>query len=129
MHLLFLFQSLVRIFRLRKYEGQICFIPGPGYETMGEPLKEDGDINKSNFHVMNQELEASVKGQGCGYQGPSMNFDISDWRTLEGPFVLVWLHNVPWASEDTMPAPEAKVETNFTWLFFFKKNSIVELCI
>jgi sphingosine kinase len=28
---------------------------------------------------------------------------------MKGPFVSVWLHNVPWGAENTLAAPDAKV--------------------
>ncbi|MCD7471985.1 hypothetical protein HAX54_012805, partial [Datura stramonium] len=42
-----------------------------------------------------------------GYCGPA--FDMKDFnRKIEGPFVSIWLHNVPWGGEDVLAAPDAK---------------------
>ncbi|KAJ1691681.1 hypothetical protein LUZ63_015836 [Rhynchospora breviuscula] len=43
-----------------------------------------------------------------GYKGASTEFGASKWRIVNGPFVTVWIHNVPWASKDVMAAPQAK---------------------
>lgn len=33
----------------------------------------------------------------------------SEWRAVDGAFLLIWLNNVPFAGEYVMPAPLAKV--------------------
>jgi sphingosine kinase len=92
---------MIRIMNLRKYYGSIRFVPAPGYEACGEPIKQ----------VENSTVECQHKNgsHSCSYQGPSVQLKGSDWRFLDGPFVAVWINNVPWAAEDIMAAPEAKV--------------------
>ncbi|PKU80901.1 Sphingosine kinase 1 [Dendrobium catenatum] len=113
------FYSFLRIMKLRKYHGHIEFVPAPGYELYGEPMK-DGAICMGTDDV-------SEKGQNCvaevlqgSYQGPSVCFEKSDWRFLEGPFVTISLMNVPWMGEDAMPTPEAKFSDGFLDLVMIK---------
>lgn len=84
----------------------------PGYETFGEPIDVEGetiDDVKSNFV------------QHKGYCGPT--FHMKDFnRKIEGPFVSIWLHNVPWGGEDALAAPDAKVR-----LCFFARNLIIPI--
>ncbi|XP_072149842.1 sphingosine kinase 2 isoform X2 [Setaria viridis] len=95
------FYAVVRIMNLRKYCGNIHFVPAPGYEAYGEPIKQ-----VKNFMV--ESLEQNGKSHPSSYPGPSVEFQASDWRFVDGPFVAVWINNVPWAAEDIMAAPEAK---------------------
>ncbi|KAI3937099.1 hypothetical protein MKX01_015314 [Papaver californicum] len=46
------FYGLLRVIRLRKYNGRVSFVPAPGYETFGE---------KSNFHSLHQNQADNVK--------------------------------------------------------------------
>jgi len=95
------FYAVVRIMSLRKYCGSIQFVPAPGYESYGEPVKQ---VENSIL----ESLEQSGKSHPSSYPGPSVEFQASDWRFVDGPFVAVWINNVPWAAEDIMAAPEAK---------------------
>lgn len=81
-------------------------MPAPGYESFGEPLQHNSDC-KAAIRISGQGNDALVQ-QG-GYQGPSICSDSLEWRFLDGPFVSVWLNNVPWCGEGIKPAPEAKV--------------------
>lgn len=83
--------------RLRKYNGSLHFVPAPGFEDIGEE-----DISC----VVSMD---PLKPRQHGYQGPKVDFKSFNWRKLNGPFVSVWLHNVPWGAENTMAAPDAKV--------------------
>ncbi|KAK3189825.1 hypothetical protein Dsin_029386 [Dipteronia sinensis] len=94
-------QALLRIFYLRHYTGRVSFVPAPGYEDYGEPTSFNGDSDEK------------IKTQQHGYQAPDVDLENLAWRTINGPFISVWLHNVPWGGEDTMAAPDAKV-TAFT---------------
>ncbi|EYU35832.1 hypothetical protein MIMGU_mgv1a020787mg, partial [Erythranthe guttata] len=85
---LLLFQGLQRIFGLRKYNGSIIFVPASGFESYGEPI----DVEKEDY----------------GYQGPKVDIKSLNWHKINGPFVSIWLHNVPWGGEDTMAAPDAR---------------------
>lgn len=90
--------------RLRRYNGRISFVPAPGYETQGEPTnyRGDGAIKRDEEHILKFR----------GYQGPAINLEELSWRSINGPFISIWLHNVPWGGESTLAAPDAKV-----WIF------------
>lgn len=61
-----------------------------------------------------------VRDPKCGYQGPKVDMKSLNWRKIDGPFVSIWLHNVPWGGEDTLAAPDAEVNTLYllSLLFF-----------
>ncbi|CAN1284384.1 Sphingosine kinase 2 [Linum perenne] len=93
------FYAIQRLFGLRKYNGRISFVPAPGFESYGEPF------NHNSGHT---SKEKHVKSQPYGYHGPDLELLNREWRTIGGPFVSVWLHNVAWGGENTMAAPDAK---------------------
>ncbi|KAL9669799.1 hypothetical protein QQ045_007348 [Rhodiola kirilowii] len=98
--------ALQRIFHLRKYNGHVSFVPAPGFEDFGEPISFES--------VPGSELnDTSEVSPPRGYQGPGIDLGKLDWRTLRGPFVSIWLHNVPWGAEDTMAAPNAKFSDGY----------------
>ncbi|XP_038981684.1 sphingosine kinase 1 isoform X2 [Phoenix dactylifera] len=101
------FYSLLRIMNLRRYHGHIQFVPAPGYESYGEPIKQYSSC-MGNTILSEQGQANNAKVQSCGYPGPVASLDGLEWRSIDGPFVSVWINNVPWAGEDVMPAPEAK---------------------
>lgn len=72
-------------------------MPAPGFESNGQPAS------------YNVDKESSVSDKTLGYQGPDTNLEDLEWREIKGPFVSVWLHNVPWGAENTLAAPNAKV--------------------
>ncbi|KAL6614371.1 hypothetical protein ACP70R_036641 [Stipagrostis hirtigluma subsp. patula] len=100
------FYAVVRIMNLKKYCGSILFVPAPGYEAYGEPIKQ---VENSILESVDQ----NGKSHTCSYPGPSVEFQASDWRFIDGPFVAVWINNVPWAAEDIMAAPEAKFSDGY----------------
>ncbi|CAL4961046.1 unnamed protein product [Urochloa decumbens] len=100
------FYAVVRIMNLRKYCGSIQFVPAPGYEEYGEPIKQFENC-------MVEFLEQNGKSHPSSYPGPSVEFQALDWRFVDGPFVAVWINNVPWAAEDIMAAPEAKFSDGY----------------
>ncbi|KAG9452754.1 hypothetical protein H6P81_005658 [Aristolochia fimbriata] len=106
------FYCIVRILWLRRYQGRIFFVPAPGYEAFGEPVKQSSEAS-STLDMWQQNQEANPNVQRSGYQGPTTRFEKSEWKTIEGPFISVWLHNVPWGSEDTMAAPDAKFSDGY----------------
>ncbi|XP_010268829.2 PREDICTED: sphingosine kinase 1-like isoform X1 [Nelumbo nucifera] len=110
------FYALVRIIHKRRYNGRLSFVPAPGYETYGEPSNQNDRCTKK----MSKSQEDSVKSRQHGYQGPEISLDSLEWRTIDGPFVSVWLHNVPWGSEDTMAAPDAKFSDGYLDLIIIK---------
>lgn len=106
---LLLFQGLQRILGLRKYDGSINFVPAPGYESYGEPL----DLEKEviiEAETETKSYDEPVKPHDSGgYHGPKVDIKSLNWRKIDGPFISIWLHNVPWGGEDTMAAPDAQV--------------------
>ncbi|XP_064962131.1 sphingosine kinase 2-like isoform X2 [Musa acuminata AAA Group] len=106
------FYSLLRIINLRKYDGHVQFVPAPGYEAYGEPINQTNCCSSNTMlYKDDQGDEANVRP--CGYQGPSISLDGCEWRSIDGPFISVWINNVPWASEDIMPAPNAKFSDGY----------------
>ncbi|KAI3745481.1 hypothetical protein L1987_58595 [Smallanthus sonchifolius] len=103
------FYALQRILRLRKYNGSIRFVPAPGFEDVGEATDSCVD-----------SIEP-LKPRKHGYQGPKVDFKSLNWRKLNGPFVSVWLHNVPWGAENTMAAPDAKFEDGYLDLIVMRQ--------
>ncbi|XBI29431.1 hypothetical protein VPH35_053417 [Triticum aestivum] len=97
------FYALVRIMNLRRYRGSVHFVPAPGYEAYGDPVKQ------AETPIVEQNGESQV----CSYQGPRAEFQCSDWRSINGPFVGVCVYNVPWAAENAMAAPEAKFSDGY----------------
>lgn len=114
------FYALQRILHLRKYTGHVLFVPAPGFETCGEPTNYKGQ-STSEQHICNSSEEESVEVKQQGYRGPNMRLENFSWRTFNGPFVSVWLHNVPWGSEDTMAAPDAKFSDGYLDLIIMKE--------
>lgn len=104
-------QSLLRIINLRKYNGNVQIVPAPGYESIGLPLTQTEESNQHDNSSLSLggQMGNDKTLQSKRYQGPSVSYEESRWRLIEGPFVYVWLNNVPWCSQDAMPAPEAKV--------------------
>ncbi|KAL4585527.1 hypothetical protein LXL04_010149 [Taraxacum kok-saghyz] len=92
------FYALKRIIRLRKYNGSISFVPAPEFENVGEASISSMEPLKPRQH---------------GYQGPKFDLKNLNWKKIDGPFVSVWLHNVPWGAENTMAAPDAKFEDGY----------------
>ncbi|KAF3451560.1 hypothetical protein FNV43_RR07655 [Rhamnella rubrinervis] len=108
------FYALQRVINLRQYNGRITFVPAPGFEDYGEPTSYSVHDECGPSHE-----EEPVKFQRY-YHGPDANLENMEWRTIEGPFVSVWLHNVPWGSEDTMAAPQAKFSDGYLDLIIMK---------
>lgn len=101
------FYGLQRIFGLRRYNGSITFLPASGYESYGEPLDLENKIMIDDESEMKSE-DGLVRDPKCGYQGPKVDMKSLNWRKIDGPFVSIWLHNVPWGGEDTLAAPDAE---------------------
>lgn len=85
-------------------------MPASGYESYGEPLDLGNKIMIDGEIEMKFE-DGLVRDLKCGYQGPKVDMKSLNWRKIEGPFVSIWLHNVPWGGEDTLAAPDAEVNT------------------
>ncbi|XP_015887975.1 sphingosine kinase 2 isoform X2 [Ziziphus jujuba] len=107
------FYALQRIIDLRQYDGRISFVPAPGSETYGEPTS----YSKHGVRGPSQEELVKIRGH---YRGPDTNLENMEWRTIHGPFVSVWLHNVAWGGEDTMAAPQAKFSDGYMDLIVIK---------
>ncbi|KAJ3670270.1 hypothetical protein LUZ60_010594 [Juncus effusus] len=103
------FYCLLRILNLRKYTGQVQFLPAPGFESIGQPTSIP---SISSSPSLNSKALESKR-----YNGPSVSFGESEseeeWRCLEGPFLHVGLNNVSWCSEDAMPAPQAQFSDGY----------------
>ncbi|KAL1195140.1 Sphingosine kinase 1 [Cardamine amara subsp. amara] len=102
--------GLQRILCLRQYNGRILFVPAPGFESYGQPAS----------YSVDKELPVSDKA--LGYQGPDTKLEDLEWREMKGPFVSVWLHNVPWGAENTLAAPNAKFSDGFLDLIVMKDS-------
>uniref|UniRef100_A0A1J3CQL3 sphingosine kinase n=1 Tax=Noccaea caerulescens TaxID=107243 RepID=A0A1J3CQL3_NOCCA len=100
--------GLQRIICLRQYNGRILFVPAPGFENSGKPASSSVD------------KEPPVSDKALGYQGPNTKLEDMEWREIKGPFVSVWLHNVPWGAENTLAAPNAKFSDGFLDLIVMK---------
>ncbi|XP_050369477.1 sphingosine kinase 1 isoform X2 [Argentina anserina] len=111
------FYAIQRIVHLRQYNGSISFVPAPGFEGFGEPTsyKDGGESTNSD-----PSQEKPVKVQKLVYEGPDINLENMNWRTISGPFVSVWLHNVPWGGEDTKAAPDAKFSDGYLDVIIMK---------
>lgn len=83
-------------------------MPAPGYESYGEPLDLEKKIIIDGESETNSE-DGPVAIPEHGYTGPKVDIKSLNWRKIDGPFVSIWLHNVPWGAEDTMAAPDAEV--------------------
>ncbi|KAI3740760.1 hypothetical protein L2E82_31233 [Cichorium intybus] len=103
------FYGLQRILRLRKYNGCISFVPAPGFEDVGEPT------------TLGIESMKPLTPQQHGYHGPKVNLETSNWRKFNGPFISIWLHNVPWGAENTMAAPNAKFDDGYLDLIIMRE--------
>ncbi|GAB4831289.1 hypothetical protein Ancab_005303 [Ancistrocladus abbreviatus] len=103
--------GIQRILQLRKYHGRIHFVPAPGFDTHVEQTSQKAQsIQELQFGDTSEE---EPKFGEYGYQGPHFDMDNMNWRSMEGPFIFVWLHNVPWSGEHTMPAPDAKFSEGY----------------
>ncbi|KAM6585040.1 hypothetical protein CsatB_012042 [Cannabis sativa] len=107
------FYALQRILSLRQYNGRISFVPAPGFESYGEPTSDKKELTSFKHNDCGPSEATAMEVHRHGYQGPDFVSGISDWRTINGPFISVWLHNVPWGSEDTMAAPQAKFSDGY----------------
>jgi sphingosine kinase len=97
-------QTLIRIVNLRRYNGSFSYLPVEHLGGTGGPYSSELEVNKL---LQNNEAD-SARSWRKGYSGPLQSQPSSDWRSMDGVFVLVWLNNVPFAGETAMPAPLAK---------------------
>ncbi|KAH9796745.1 Sphingosine kinase 1 [Citrus sinensis] len=110
------FYALQRILYLRQYNGRVSFVPAPGFENHGEP----STYSEQNICNPIPSQQQPIKILQHGYQGPDVDLKNLEWRIINGPFVAVWLHNVPWGSENTMAAPDAKFSDGYLDLIIIK---------
>ncbi|XP_017434185.1 sphingosine kinase 1 isoform X2 [Vigna angularis] len=114
------FYGLCRLLNLRQYIGCVSFVPAPGFEAFGEPTSYPGKPTTSKgSNSDTSEAEHTNKQRPC-YLGPEINVENLNWRVINGPFISVWLHNVPWGAEDTMAAPDAKFSDGYLDLIIIK---------
>ncbi|KAK3125376.1 hypothetical protein QOZ80_7BG0604030 [Eleusine coracana subsp. coracana] len=108
------FYFLVRVLNLRRYNGRVLFVPAPGYEEVGDPVEASTSCQPNGATTsVDGDKANDTNGETCGYQGPSIQEADLQWRSLNGPFVSVWLGNVPFASEDAMAAPKAEFSDGY----------------
>lgn len=98
--------AIQRIISLRKYNGRIHFVPASGYEAYVDKISQK--VESLHDVPLCTLSEKEIGAQSRGYAGPNIDLCTMNWRTIDGPFVSVWIHNVPWGGEDAMAAPEAK---------------------
>lgn len=92
---------------MRKYVGHIYYIPAPGYEGTGTPFT--GDL-EGTILSKSHEGDGDRSVHKNGYSGPLHELTkYAQWREMEGPFINVWLNNVPFVGETVKSAPHAKV--------------------
>ncbi|KAJ7201988.1 hypothetical protein O6H91_Y491500 [Diphasiastrum complanatum] len=91
------FYTLLRIMWLRHYDGKLAYLPAPGYEETGRPYT--GELH-SEAEVKSEGNHSDIRHKNGKYT--------SDWRYMDGAFIMVSLQNVPWASQDFLAAPFAK---------------------
>ncbi|KAL1560170.1 sphingosine kinase [Salvia divinorum] len=115
------FYGLQRIFGLRRYNGSIIFVPASGYESYGEPLDLEKNIIIDDESAM-KSADGLVRDPAYGYQGPKVDIKSLNWRMIDGPFVSIWLHNVPWGAEDTKAAPDAEFSDGCLDLIMIKET-------
>lgn len=103
------FYSLLRVVSLRRYNGHVLFVPAPGYEGLGDLVEQISSCKSNGASTGVQEDRSNdFNDETCAYAGPSIDEADHEWRSLDGPFVSVWVSGVPFASENVMTAPEAK---------------------
>jgi len=98
-------QTLIRIINLRKYVGHIYYIPAPGYEGTGTTYT--GELEGTPL-LKSHEGDDDKSSSGNSYPGPGLT-NSDQWRGMEGPFINIWLNNVPFVGETVNSAPHAKV--------------------
>ncbi|KAF3639111.1 hypothetical protein FXO38_05972 [Capsicum annuum] len=88
----------------------------PGYESFGEPAEPKGETSS--------EVESNFV-QHKGYRGPALHMKEFN-RKIEGNFISIWLHNVPWGGQDALAALDAKnswrMRRNLSALPTLKRN-------
>ncbi|KAK1378841.1 Sphingosine kinase 1 [Heracleum sosnowskyi] len=121
------FYALLRIFHLRTYNGHIYFVPAPGYEKLGDKLRQQSVECSGDSCAFRPNQELPIKIQQHGYRQSNVDLQKLNWKKIDGPFVSVWLHNVPWGSEVTMAAPDAKFADGYLDLIVMRTCSKLSL--
>uniref|UniRef100_A0A0C9QN40 sphingosine kinase n=1 Tax=Wollemia nobilis TaxID=56998 RepID=A0A0C9QN40_9CONI len=114
------FYTFVRLLYLRHYSGSVSFVPAPGYEEHGEPISIEKE-NESNLHDEGISGTEEMKPKTSNCLGALTSSENYEWKSISGEFVMVWLHNVPWASQNIMAAPQAKFSDGYLDLIIVKK--------
>ncbi|GAB2211261.1 hypothetical protein Droror1_Dr00016554 [Drosera rotundifolia] len=106
------FYAIQRIFHLRKYHGCIHFVPAPEFEALAlaKTEKQDPSQQQLKFNIQSEEEPLIEEHR---YHGPNIKLEKTKWLTVDGPFVSIWLHNVPWGSESAKAAPDAKFSDGY----------------
>lgn len=106
-------QALFRVLNLRNYNGHIHFIPAPGFEAHGDPVIHVDDC-KCDILLSKWGKGGNYSTEQCKYMGPEVAMERMEWRSIDGPFISVLVHNVPFSGEDYMPAPKAEVVSYYS---------------
>ncbi|KAL2652375.1 hypothetical protein R1flu_020503 [Riccia fluitans] len=87
--------AVLRVIWLREYTGSLAYIPAAGSDSIAErfPGQEQSLLGRSGEDHSSPENEWKKD---------------NNWRTVEGKFIYIWAQNVPYASEEVIPAPGAK---------------------
>ncbi|KAH9549445.1 hypothetical protein CY35_10G020600 [Sphagnum magellanicum] len=102
-------QTIIRVVNLRRYNGSFAYIPGAG---MDGTRPWETDMRDTLLQGVETDSEQGLPKNG-GSLGPppppkQAPAAASEWRAVDGAFLLIWLNNVPFAGEYVMPAPLAK---------------------
>lgn len=101
---------------MRKYVGHIYYIPAPGYEGTGTTYS--GELEGTPL-LNSHEGDDDKSSSGNSYPGPGLT-NSDQWRGMEGPFINIWLNNVPFVGETVNSAPHAKFADGYLDLIIMK---------
>ncbi|XP_042377771.1 sphingosine kinase 1-like [Zingiber officinale] len=123
--------ALFRVLNLRKYNGHIHFIPAPGFEAYGDPVIHVDDC-KCEVLLSKWSKGGNDNTEQCKYMGPEVAMERMEWRSIDGPFISVLVHNVPFSGEDYMPAPKAEFADGYLDVIIVKdspKSGLLEMML
>lgn len=101
-------QTIIRIVNLRRYNGSFAYIPSTGLEGTGDKNCEPDMCSM----LQGAETDNDPSLLKSGHSEPQA-FAASEWQPMDGAFLSLMLSNVPFAGENVMSAPLAKVKYSF----------------
>ncbi|KNA10376.1 hypothetical protein SOVF_144790 [Spinacia oleracea] len=110
--------AVKRILQLRKYNGRVHFVPAPDFEDYTEKISHK--VTSVQDVPFCSSSKKQTNAQESGYLGPNVDLENMNWQTIEGPFISVWIQNVPWGSESSKPAPSAKFSDGYLDVILMK---------